>query len=158
MIENSLDPRQFSSRTLLVVGFVAVVLLATSFLVEVRIIVTDPNYGDVTQVLRASWQVLLGVATLGSFLLAVLNARADDVSTESPARAFEIKGENHDIDFHLHGPEPPERDERSDHEEGERVGEPSAARNEHQADEVTDRTEREQREPDADEETTDEND
>lgn len=42
------------------------------------------------------------MATLGSFCLGIYNLLADDEHSGGPANTFEIKGDNHDIDLHLH--------------------------------------------------------
>ncbi|WP_436930115.1 hypothetical protein [Halosimplex halobium] len=112
------DPRRISPRVLLLGGLVGVALLVASLLVEVRVVVTSPDLGDVTGVLRTLWRTLLAIATLGSFLLAVRNARDDGTSSDSPARTFEIKGENHDIDVHLHGIDPTGDGARTDRADG----------------------------------------
>lgn len=103
MSPDRIDPRQYSSRTLTLVGSIGIALLAVSFFLEIRIVVTRPNYGNVTGAVRLGWRIAVGLATLGSFLLAIHNARRADSSTEGPAKRFEIKGANHDIDVHLHG-------------------------------------------------------
>jgi hypothetical protein len=95
------DPRRYSPRFLFVVSVATLELLVVSFLVDVRIVLERPNYGDVTTTVRVLWRVVLGLATLGSFLIGVYNS----VSREAdggPTRGFEIKGRNHDIDFHVH--------------------------------------------------------
>lgn len=108
---------------LLLVASVGSILFAASFFVEVRIIVTNPNIGDVTEILRTGWRALLAVATVGSFLLAVYNASTDDTPSDGPASTFEIKGENHDIDVHLHGMDAPDREEQPAQEGNERTDE-----------------------------------
>jgi hypothetical protein len=84
------------------VGGVALALFVLSFLVEVRIVVENPNYGDVTSAISILWQAILGLTTVGSFVLAVYNYRTDVDDSDGPATGFTIRGENHDIDFHLH--------------------------------------------------------
>lgn len=84
------------------VGGVALTLLILSFLIEVRIIVESPNYGDITSVIVTLWQAILGLTTIGSFLLAAYNYRAKLDDSEGPATGFTIHGQNHDIDFHFH--------------------------------------------------------
>lgn len=98
---------------LTLLGFVAFALLAVSFLVEVRIVLTNPNYGDVTGVLQTFWQFLLAAATVGSFLLAIYNALSEEPSSDGPTRTFVIRGENHDIDVHLQGIDRPDPDDPS---------------------------------------------
>ncbi|WP_136688263.1 hypothetical protein [Halorhabdus amylolytica] len=84
------------------VGGITLTLLILSFLVEVRIIVESPDYGDVTSISSTLWQTILGLTTIGSFVLAVYNYRAEIDNSDGPATEFTIRGRNHDIDFHLH--------------------------------------------------------
>lgn len=96
------DPRRYSPIELAAVGVFALVFLAISYVVDVRIILETPNYGDVTAVLGTLWRTILGITTIGSFLLAVYNLRTDSTRSNGPATGFSIRGENHDIDFHIH--------------------------------------------------------
>ena len=100
---NGFDPRRYSPWTLLLVGSLTVILLMVSFFVEIRVLITSPNFGDVTGIVWTILQVLLAAATLGSFCLGIYNLVADDEHSGGPANTFEIKGDNHDIDLHLHG-------------------------------------------------------
>jgi len=90
-----------SPTTLLALGIGGVILLVIGLVIEVRIIVENPAYGDVTDVVRGIWNLSIALATLGSFVLAVYNYRRDD-DTDGPPTQFSVRGENHDIDFHLH--------------------------------------------------------
>lgn len=119
MLSDRIDPRQFSPRTLALAGSIGVALLAVSFLVELRIVLLRPYYGEITGLVRAAWQIAAGLATIGSFLLAIYNARRKEPSPEGPARHFEIKGENHDIDVHLHGFSSSERNNSVDRSEND---------------------------------------
>jgi len=86
---------------LVLLGIGGLLLLSLSFVVEVRIVVESPALGDVTGIVQLLWNVILGIATLGSFALAVYNYQQDTDSCPPPIR-FSVKGRNHDIDFHLH--------------------------------------------------------
>lgn len=119
MLSGRIDPRQFSPRTLALVGLIGIALLAVSFLVELRIVLLRPNYGEITGLVRAAWRIAVGVATIGSFLLATYNVRREEPSSTGPARHFEIKGENHDIDVHLHGFSSSERNNAVDQSEND---------------------------------------
>lgn len=99
-----------SPSALITLGTVGLILLILSFIVEIRIIFEYPAYGDVTGVVRALWSLILGIATLGSFALAVHNYRRDDDSG-GPSTQFSVRGRNHDIDFHIHIGEPDESNE-----------------------------------------------
>jgi hypothetical protein len=99
---NGFDPHRYSPWTLLLVGSLTTILLMVSFFVEIRVLITSPNYGDVTGMVRTTLRVLLAVATFGSFCLGIYNLLADDGHSGGPVNTFEIKGDNHDIDLHLH--------------------------------------------------------
>lgn len=103
MFQGRIDPRKLSPRTLVLAGSIGIALLTLSVFVEVRIVVVTPDFGEVTGLVHFVWQISIGLATIGSFLFAIDNARRGESSPEGPARHFEIKGRNHDIDVHLHG-------------------------------------------------------
>lgn len=105
-----------SPSVLITLGTVGLILLILSFIVEVRIIFEYPAYGDITGVVRGFWSLILGIATLGSFALAVQNYRRDDDS-RGPSTHFSVRGRNHDIDFHVHFGEPDESSEPAQQEE-----------------------------------------
>ena len=65
---NGFDSHRYSPWTLLLIGSLTATLLMMSFFVEIRVLITSPNYGDVTGIVRTTLRVLLAVATLGSFL------------------------------------------------------------------------------------------
>lgn len=122
-------PRRYSPRTLLVVGTVALLLLVASLLVEVRIILESPEYGDVTGLVQPVWQAVLGLTTIGSFLIGVYTLVTDAEGEPSgPAASVEIKGTGHEIHVHpgheggRRGDVPDEVD-RFDDENGSKSGE-----------------------------------
>jgi len=84
-----------------ILGLIALLFLVLSYLIKVRIILESPAYGDVTGVVGAVWSICLGIATIGSFMLAIHNFRRG-TDSDGPATDFSIEGENHDIDVHLH--------------------------------------------------------
>lgn len=98
---SSSDIRQISPHLLVLFGIATLGLLTLSFLLEVRIIVTTPKLGDISRGFQTIWRVLFSVSTIASFLLAGYNALTADSGVAGPATTFEIKGDNHDIDFHL---------------------------------------------------------
>ncbi|WP_152424477.1 MULTISPECIES: hypothetical protein [Halococcus] len=87
---------------MLFVGVVALVLFSASYLVDVRIIVENPNYGDVTAGVRTLWRVILGITTVGSFAIGIYNLTTDGNGDSGPSTGFKIEGEGHDVDVHLH--------------------------------------------------------
>lgn len=119
MVERLDLNRPKSPSVLITLGTVGLILFILSLVVEVRIIFEYPAYGDVTGVVRGLWSLILGIATLGSFALAVHNYRRDDDSSGPPTQ-FSVRGRNHDIDFHVHIGEPDESSEPPQRrEEGE---------------------------------------
>lgn len=94
--------RRRSPTVPLLVGGISLLLFAASFVVDVRIIFERPNYGDVTAIVELIWRAVLGVATLGSFLLEIYNFRSKAESADDSITGLEIGGMNHDIDFHVH--------------------------------------------------------
>lgn len=94
--------RQIHPFIFVLVGGVALTLFVLSLLIEVRVIVENPNYGDVTALLSTLIQAILGLTTVGSFLLAVYNYRADGGDGDGTGTRFTIRGRHHDIDVHLH--------------------------------------------------------
>lgn len=108
-----------SPSALITFGAVGLSLLILGFIIEVRIIFEHPAYGDVTGIVQGLWRLILGIATLGSFSLAVHNYRRDDDST-GPSTQFSVRGRDHDIDFHVHIGGPTEsRGSAQQQEEGE---------------------------------------
>lgn len=122
MVEKLDLNRLKSPSVLITLGTVGLILFILSLVVEVRIIFEYPAYGDVTGVVRGLWSLILGIATLGSFALAVHNYRRDDDSSGPPTQ-FSVRGRNHDIDFHVHigepdgSREPPQRREEAEADE-----------------------------------------
>lgn len=94
--------RRRSPTVLLLVGGISLLLFVASFAVEVRIIFERPSYGDVTVIVELIWRTVLGIATLGSFLLEIHTLRSDTEANEESIKGLEINGMNHDIDFHVH--------------------------------------------------------
>lgn len=117
MVAHRFDPRRYSPRVLVAVGTVTLAFLALSFVVEIRVVIETPRVGNVTRLIQTFWRVFLGIATIGSFLLAIYNRTTDEHSPRGTARGFEIRGRNHDIDFHVHVPDRSNRGER----DGERT-------------------------------------
>ncbi|WP_157884850.1 hypothetical protein [Halorubrum aethiopicum] len=111
-----------SPGSLLVLGTVGFILLILTFIIEVRIIFENPAFGDITDVFRVFWSLILAVATLGSFALAVHSYRRDD-DPSGPPTQFSVRGRNHDIDFHVHIGESDDSGEseqpQEEHEEAE---------------------------------------
>ena len=88
--------RRVSPLALLTIGVVAVGLLLAARLVAVRVVVVHPPLGDVSGTVGTVWDVSLGVATFGSFALAVSNYRRPrDNDTEDQTI---VSGDNNDVD------------------------------------------------------------
>lgn len=98
------DPR---GRVVLV-GVLALLLFVASYVVEVRIVLVNPAYGDVTSAVRLLWRAVLGVTTVGSFLLGVRELFGGKDGSDGPATRVEIGGTGHEIDVY------PGRSERDD--------------------------------------------
>lgn len=96
------DPRRYPPGLLVGVATVALALLLASFFFEARVVLERPNYGNVTGTLLAFWRVVLGTATVGSFVLAVYRFLFEEARRDCSATGMEIRGRNHDIDVHLH--------------------------------------------------------
>lgn len=94
--------RRISPELFAVIGLGALLLLVGSFFVDVRIVVERPHLGDVSHLVGIAWQTTLAGATLGSFLLAYRNYAAETRSSDGTPLDFEIRGQDHDIDVHLH--------------------------------------------------------
>ncbi|MFD1572214.1 hypothetical protein [Halorubrum laminariae] len=90
-----------STSVLLALGATGLLLLILSFIIEVQIIFENPPFGDVTGFLGGIWSLLLAIATLGSFALAVHNYRHDD-DPSGPSMQFSVRGRNNDVDYHVH--------------------------------------------------------
>lgn len=96
--------RQYLPTVLLLVSLVGLFLLGASYFVELRIIVEEPRYGDVTKLARTLWRALLGTTTIGSFLIGVYTLVRDGDDSEGLPTKVEIKGTGHDIDVYPSGP------------------------------------------------------
>lgn len=97
MVAEGLYLRKWTSRRLLVVGAVAFFLFGVSYFVEVRIILVDPDYGDVTRVVETLWRGVLGFTTVGSFLLGIRSLVREGRQPNGPAARVEIGGAGHEI-------------------------------------------------------------
>lgn len=97
-----LDPRQSRAGIILLIGIITAGLFIGSFFVTARVVVENPNYGDVTPQLELLWRVIMGIATLGSFYIGLRSLGSDTGGSEGPSTRFHFEGQNHDIDFHLH--------------------------------------------------------
>lgn len=122
--------RRYFPLGLLLVGLVALFLLGVSYFVEIRIIVEEPRYGDVTELARTLWRAILGATTIGSFLLGVYALVGDEDKSDGPPTKVEIKGTGHDIDVYPSRP----ITGRDDEEDEEKADEESE-KNEEEADE-----------------------
>lgn len=96
--------RRYLPAVLLLVSLVGLFLLGASYFVELRIIVEEPRYGDVTKFVRTLWRALLGTTTIGSFLIGVYTLVRDGDDSEGLPTKVEIKGTGHDIDVYPSGP------------------------------------------------------
>lgn len=92
-----LDP---GPRSLSTIGAICLLLLLGSLLVEVQVVIVRPGIGDVTDMVRAAWQLSVGAATVGSFLFAAY--RFSSAKRGDSTGGLDIRGHNHDIDVHLH--------------------------------------------------------
>lgn len=101
LLDSDFPLRKYSPLTLVSLGVIGLVLLAVTYFVKVRIILVHPNYGDVTAIVQGFWRLAVGLATIGSFLLAAHNHTSSTESNSGPATGFSIQGENHDIDVYL---------------------------------------------------------
>ncbi|WP_155118225.1 hypothetical protein [Halorubrum sp. T3] len=96
------------------VGGVALALFTLSFFIELRIIIESPSYGDITSIISTIWKTILGLTTIGSFILAAYNYQTETDDSDGPATGFTIQGQNHNIDFHLHVDDTPESSRESE--------------------------------------------
>jgi hypothetical protein len=92
-----------SSRKLLIIGFIALCLFSASFFVDIQIIVVSPEYGDVTGIFQGVWRVVLGLATIGSFLLGYRQTAEGRSGSNGPVTQVEIGGMGHEIHVHPDG-------------------------------------------------------
>jgi fluoride ion exporter CrcB/FEX len=114
MDSSELSYRRYFPLGLLLVGLVALFLFGVSYFVEIRIIVEKPRYGDVTGIVRTFWRAILGVTTIGSFLLGVYALVGDEEESDGPPTKVEIKGTGHDIDVYPSGPVTGQDDENGE--------------------------------------------
>jgi hypothetical protein len=86
------------SPTLLLLGGVltALLLVVSHTLIDVRIVVLRPNVGTVTSLVTGLWEATLGIATLGSFGLAVWNHISDSGHDSGPTQEISIS-ENDEV-------------------------------------------------------------
>lgn len=108
--------RQYFPTALLFGSLVGLFLLGASYVVEVRIIVEEPRYGDVTTLARTLWRAVLGITTVGSFLIGVYTLVSDGDDSKGLPTKVEIKGTGHDINVYPSGP-------IGDRDDGENGGE-----------------------------------
>lgn len=102
------DLRDRPSWWAVLVGILALLLFGASYVVDVRVVVVDPDYGDVTSAVRLLWRAILGVTTIGSFLLGIRELVGGDDGPDGPATRVEIGGTGHEINVY------PGRSERDD--------------------------------------------
>lgn len=95
--------RRYFPAVLLLVSLVALFLLGASYVVEIRIIVEEPQFGDVTEIVWTLWRAILGVTTIGSFLIGVYALVGDEDDSDGLPTKVEIKGTGHDIDVYPSG-------------------------------------------------------
>lgn len=100
--------RNWTPRRLVLVGAVSFFLFSVSYFVEVRIILVDPDYGDVTHVVETLWRGLLGFTTVGSFLLGIRGLVREGRQSNGPAARVEIGGAGHEIHVYADGKSPDE--------------------------------------------------
>jgi hypothetical protein len=79
----------------ILLGVVSLVIFGSTFFVQLRIVVLQPDLGDVSAVVGGVSQLLLIVATLFSGLMAYLS----DSSESGPATKVEVEGDYYDISF-----------------------------------------------------------
>lgn len=111
--------RRYFPAVLLLVSLVALLLLGASYFVEIRIIIEEPQFGDVTEIVRTLWRAILGVTTIGSFLIGVYALASDEDDSDGLPTKVEIKGTGHDIDVYPSGPVSGRDDERDGEAENE---------------------------------------
>lgn len=128
------DIGDYSPTVLVASGVAGLILLVATAVIEIRIIVEQPALGDVTTLVEAAVRVGLGVATLGSFLLALNNYLSEAPETGGPERTIVIQGRDHDIyiDVDMNeeffesdvetDSEPEERESESQDEDDEQTG------------------------------------
>jgi hypothetical protein len=102
MVREIVQPKSYSSKRLATIGTITLLLLVFTTVVQIRIVLERPNYGDVTDTFWTIWQGVLVVATVGSFLIAIHNTFRNNAESDGAAARFQIGGENHDIDVHFH--------------------------------------------------------
>lgn len=125
--------RQYLPTALLLVSLVGLFLLGASYSVEIRIIIEKPRYGDVTELARTLWRAVLGVTTIGSFLLGVYTFVRDGNDSKGLPTKVEIKGTGHDIDVYPSGPTSDRDDPKNGEEDDGRIGEDDDGEHEEEA-------------------------
>lgn len=93
---------QISPRKLGVIGVIGATFLVVGFVMDVRIIIETPPLGDVTGTFELLWNLIIGMATIGSFLLAINNRRTERGEDNGTPTELKIEGENHDIHLNLY--------------------------------------------------------
>lgn len=96
--------RRYFPWVLLFISLVALFLFIASYFVEIRIIIDEPRYGDVTGLVQTFWRAVLGITTIGSFLIGVYTLISDENDSEGLTTKVEIKGTGHDIDVYPNEP------------------------------------------------------
>jgi len=113
-----LDLRRYSRTTIAVVGFSAITLIVLTYIVEVRIILESPNYGDVTGVVKSLFRIVsFGIGLVAS-LSTIYNTFSDKKGSQGLDTGFTIEGGNNDFHFHMGLPES-ERDDAEQPESNE---------------------------------------
>jgi hypothetical protein len=82
-------------RTWILLGIISLALLGVTFFVRVRIVVLQPDIGDISSLFSGFIQLLLFVATPFSGLMAYFS----DGSDTGPATKIEVEGDYYDITF-----------------------------------------------------------
>jgi len=80
----------------------------------------------VTELTRTVWRVLLGITTIGSFLIGVYTLVSDADDSDGLPTKVAIKGTGHDIDVYPSGPVSDRNDDGNGAEENEAGAEDAA--------------------------------
>jgi hypothetical protein len=86
----------------LVLAIAAFVLVGIAFILEVRIIVLEPQIGDVSGLVGAIGTTLATFAGLASFAIGIYNQVTEEsAKTDGPERRFEFAGENNEFNLYF---------------------------------------------------------
>lgn len=119
MNQTEINYRRYFPPVLLLVSLVTLFLLGASYFVEIRIVIREPQYGDVTNIVRTFWRAILGVTTIGSFLIGSYTLINDEDNSDGLPTKVEIERTGHDIDVYPSGAVSDQEDEEENEMESE---------------------------------------